>query len=140
MVAVVGWFASEQQQNQARVARRRRAAFASFLAVAAAVLCTYTYRRSAASDRSRAELLFQHEDIAGKEAERAEAKKLDAIRDPGVGSVRTGEQIEDINHPLRQGGLGVWLGRGESQDENVWNIDYLDKKTNQYYGVGCFRL
>ena len=84
--------------------------------------------------------MFQHEDIAGKEAERAEAKKLDAIRDPGASSVRTGEEIEDINHPLRQGGLGVWLGRGESQDENVWNMDYLDKKTNQYYGVGCFRL
>ena len=38
------------------------------------------------------------------------------------------------------GGLGVWLGRGERQDENVWSENYLDKKTNEYYGVCDYKL
>jgi len=29
----------------------------------------------------------------------------------------------------------MWLGRGERQDENAWSLNYLDKKTNEYYGV-----
>jgi len=28
----------------------------------------------------------------------------------------------------------VWLGRGEAPDQNVYSINYMDAKTNEYYG------
>jgi hypothetical protein len=85
--------------------RRRRAVVACLCTVSAAV-AVLAARQSPQLSRARgtgAQLLMQHEDIAGKEAERAEAKKLDSIEDPAGGSVRTGEQMESTQRPLRAG-------------------------------------
>ena len=126
--------ARDEEQRTDLAARHRRTAVILLCAVVAAALCI-VYTRGTGKFRSADELMLQHEDIAGKEAEQAEAKKLDSIEDPAVGSIKTGEQIESISKPLREGGLGVWLGRAQRPEENVWNINYLDKKTNEYYGV-----
>ena len=68
-------------------------------------------------------------------AEQAEAKKLLSIKDPVLKTgVKTGEQIEAETRPLRAGGLGVWLGRGQEVEKNVYSEDYLDDRTNAYYG------
>jgi len=73
--------------------------------------------------------------LSGKQAEQDEEKKLDAIRDPVYPGLKTGAEVESIGKPMRAGGLGEWLGRGEHPDNNVYSINYMDKKTNEYYGA-----
>ena len=70
---------------------------------------------------------------SGQDREREEAKKLNLLN-PLVGRVQTGQEIESAGMPMRPGGLGVWLGRGEVPDDNVWTENYLDTKMNEHYG------
>ena len=71
---------------------------------------------------------------SGKAAEQEEAKRLDNLRDPAVGRAKSGAEVERAGVPLRPGGLGVWLGRGEVPDRNAWDLNYLDTTTNAHYG------
>jgi hypothetical protein len=73
---------------------------------------------------------------SGKQLEQAEAKKLDQLRDPTGGQLKSGEAVEAQAKPMRLGGLGQWLGRGEQPDNNVYGLNYMDMKTNEYYGQG----
>jgi len=70
---------------------------------------------------------------SGQDREREEVKKLNLLN-PLVGRVKTGEEIESAGVPMRPGGLGVWMGRGEVTENNVWTENYLDTKTNEHYG------
>ena len=83
---------------------RRRVVVACLCTVSAAVAVLLAARQDrTAAQSAGAKLLMQHEDIAGKEAERAEAKKLESIEDPAGGSTRTREQMESTQRPLRAG-------------------------------------
>ena len=84
---------------------RRRVVVACLCTVSAAVAVLAARQDRTAAQSAGAQLLMQHEDIAGKEAERAEAKKLDSIEDPAGGSTRTGGQMESTQRPLRAGSL-----------------------------------
>jgi len=46
----------------------------------------------------------------------------------------SGEEAESQAKPLRPGGLGVWLNRGNTPDHNVWSLNYMDERTNAHYG------
>ena len=51
-----------------------------------------------------------------------------------VSNFMSGEKAESVAMPLRPGGLGVWLNRGDKPEHNVWSLDYMDERTNAHYG------
>lgn len=85
------------------------------------------------------------------DAEREEEKKLDDLVPLSMGAAgsRSAHLMDDEKYPpimappkaeevrvgsLRPGGLGLWLGRGTVADNNVWSQNYMDEKTNEFYG------
>jgi hypothetical protein len=54
-----------------------------------------------------------------------------------VSNFMSGEKAESVAMPLRPGGLGVWLNRGDKPEHNVWSLDYLDDRTNAHYGAAA---
>jgi hypothetical protein len=110
--------------------RRKAAVLALCLLAVAALVCSVVDARRGPPAAAAEQELY----MSGKEMERAEAKKLNDLVAGSYPPLMTGEEAEEVSTPLRPGGLGVWLGRGMAAENNVYSLNYLDARTNQYYG------